>query len=194
MSHLALYTLGSPRIERDGVPVPIRRRRVIALLVHLAVTGRTHRRDSLATLFYPEHDQSQARARLRRTLSVLKTEVDTYEGYQVFPVPENIIDDQGTITAVGESFVWDQAAYQIDEFYPAAVAGLGDGFVFRGQTKQQVLFYPLSFIFNNQATLAILIMRGNPGRAGIFMTLHGLYTPQRKHKSTCTNDKICTGT
>jgi hypothetical protein len=79
------------------------------------------------------------------TLSVLRTEVDTYSGYQVFPVPENILDDQGTLTAVGESFVWDESAYEIDEFYPAAVARLGDGFVFRGQIKQQVLFHPLSF-------------------------------------------------
>ncbi|MCK4984431.1 MAG: hypothetical protein KAS40_02875, partial [Desulfobacterales bacterium] len=79
------------------------------------------------------------------TLSVLQTEVDTYSGYQVFPVPENILDEQGTLTAVGESFVWDESAYQIDEFYPAAVARLGDGFVFRGQIKQQVLFHPLSF-------------------------------------------------
>jgi len=78
-------------------------------------------------------------------LSVLQTEVDTYEGYRVFPVPENILDDQGTITAVGESFVWDQSAYEVDEFYPLAVARLGDGFVFRGQHKLQVLFYPLSF-------------------------------------------------
>ncbi|MEA2079023.1 MAG: C25 family peptidase propeptide domain-containing protein, partial [Pseudomonadota bacterium] len=79
------------------------------------------------------------------TLSVLQTEVDTYDGYQVFPVPENIVDDQGAITAVGESFVWNESAYAVDEFYPAGAAQLGDGFVFRGQIKQQVLFYPLSF-------------------------------------------------
>jgi hypothetical protein len=78
-------------------------------------------------------------------LSVLQTEVDTYEGYQVFPVPENVLDDQGAITAVGESFVWDQSAYDQDAFYPAAVACLGDGFVFRGQIKQQLWLYPLSF-------------------------------------------------
>ena len=78
-------------------------------------------------------------------LSVLSTEIDTYDGYQVFPVPENIVEEQGTLAAVGESFVWDQSAYEIDEFYPAAIAELGDGFVFRGQIKQQVLFHPLSF-------------------------------------------------
>jgi hypothetical protein len=79
------------------------------------------------------------------TLSVLKTEFDTYNGYQVFPVPENIVDEQGTITAVGESFVWDESAYEIDAFYPDVIAQLGDGFVFRGQSKQQILFYPLTF-------------------------------------------------
>jgi hypothetical protein len=78
-------------------------------------------------------------------LEVLQTEVDTYTGYRVFPVPENIIDDQGSIAAVAESFVWNQSAYAIDEFYPAAVAELGDGFVFRGQMKQQLMFYPISF-------------------------------------------------
>ena len=72
MARLALYLLGPPRIERDGVTVQIRRRNVIALLVYLAVTGRSHSRDTLATLFWPEHDQSGARAGLRRTLASLK--------------------------------------------------------------------------------------------------------------------------
>ena len=72
MSRLALYVLGPPRIERDGVPVQIRRRNIVALLAYLAVTGRSHSRDALATLFWPEHDQSGARAGLRRTLASLK--------------------------------------------------------------------------------------------------------------------------
>ncbi len=78
-------------------------------------------------------------------VSVLKTETDTYSGYRVFPVPEPVVDDQGNAAAVGESFVWDQAAYAIDDFYPAAVARTGEAFVFRDQNKQQVLFYPLTF-------------------------------------------------
>ncbi|MEJ2099380.1 MAG: C25 family peptidase propeptide domain-containing protein, partial [Desulfobacterales bacterium] len=79
------------------------------------------------------------------TLEVLQTEVDTYTGYRLLPVPENIVDDQGSTVSVAESFIWDQTAYAIDEFYPAAVAALGDGFVFRGQLKQQLMFYPISF-------------------------------------------------
>jgi hypothetical protein len=78
-------------------------------------------------------------------LSLLGTEVDTYSGYQIFPVPEHVADDQGSVAGVGESFVWNQSAYALDDFYPADVARLGDVFVFRGQRKQQLLFYPLSF-------------------------------------------------
>ena len=62
MSRLALFLLGPPRIERDGEPVEIRRRKAVALLVYLAVTGRSHSRDTLATLFWPELDQGRAQA------------------------------------------------------------------------------------------------------------------------------------
>jgi predicted ATPase len=71
MSRLALYLLGPPRIELDGRPVQISRRKVVALLAYLAVTGTPHSRDSLATLLWPERSQSRARAYLRRALSEL---------------------------------------------------------------------------------------------------------------------------
>ncbi|NIU61938.1 MAG: SARP family transcriptional regulator, partial [Pseudomonas stutzeri] len=38
----------------------------------LAVTGQSHSRDTLATMLWPEYDQSRARANLRHTLWVLK--------------------------------------------------------------------------------------------------------------------------
>jgi DNA-binding SARP family transcriptional activator len=72
MSSLALSLLGPPCIERDGVPVHVPRHKAVALLAYLAVTGQTHRRDALATLLWPEHDQSHARAGLRRALAALK--------------------------------------------------------------------------------------------------------------------------
>lgn len=37
MSNLALFLLGPPRIERDGEPVEILRRKAMALVVYLAV-------------------------------------------------------------------------------------------------------------------------------------------------------------
>ena len=72
MSRLALYLLGPHYIERDGVPLKVRRRKAAALLAYLVVSGETHSRDALATLFWPEHDQSQALGGLRRTLTSLK--------------------------------------------------------------------------------------------------------------------------
>ena len=61
MSRLALYFLGPPRVERDDVPLKIRRRKATALLAYLALTGEACNRDALAALFWPEHDRSQAR-------------------------------------------------------------------------------------------------------------------------------------
>lgn len=71
MSHLALYLLGTPRLEKDGKPVEFDTRKAIALLAYLAVTGQSHGRDALAALFWADYDQTRARAALRRTLSVL---------------------------------------------------------------------------------------------------------------------------
>ena len=71
MSQLSLYLFGPPRLELDGIPVHIPRRKAMALLAYLAVSSQSHSRDALATLLWPENDQSSARAELRRTLSVL---------------------------------------------------------------------------------------------------------------------------
>ena len=71
MSRLALYLLGPPRIERDGVSIKLNRRKAIALLAYLAVTGESHRRDSLVNLLWPEYDGTRGRAALRRTLYAL---------------------------------------------------------------------------------------------------------------------------
>jgi hypothetical protein len=76
-------------------------------------------------------------------LTVLETVVETHSGYQIFPVPSNNVDDQGT--AVAESFVIDEDAYQQDAFYPQTAAQLGDVFVLREQNKQQLVFYPFAF-------------------------------------------------
>jgi DNA-binding SARP family transcriptional activator len=71
VSHLALYLLGPPRIERDGVPIRVDTRKAIALLAYIAVTGESHRRASLINLLWPEYDRSRGRAALRRTLYAL---------------------------------------------------------------------------------------------------------------------------
>ncbi|MEJ2734960.1 MAG: AAA family ATPase [Anaerolineae bacterium] len=71
MSRLALYLLGPPQIECDGEPVKLDRRKAIALLAYLAVTGESHRRDALVNLLWPESDSSRGRAALRSALYAL---------------------------------------------------------------------------------------------------------------------------
>jgi serine/threonine protein kinase/DNA-binding SARP family transcriptional activator len=68
MAQLQLFVLGQPRLERDGRPIELNLRKALALLLYLAVSGLPHSRDALATLLWPESDQREGRARLRRTL------------------------------------------------------------------------------------------------------------------------------
>ncbi|MBC8075703.1 MAG: SARP family transcriptional regulator, partial [Chloroflexales bacterium] len=68
MAPLRLSVFGPPRLERDGGPVELNLRKALALLVYLAVSGQPHSRDALATTLWPESDQREGRARLRRTL------------------------------------------------------------------------------------------------------------------------------
>jgi predicted ATPase/DNA-binding SARP family transcriptional activator len=72
MSRLRLKLLGPPRVDLDSEPVHLGRRKALALLAYLALTQRPHSRDALATLFWPNLDQSTSRARLRRVLAVLR--------------------------------------------------------------------------------------------------------------------------
>lgn len=75
MAQIRLFVMGAPRLERNGRTVALGRRKAFALLVYLAITGEPHRRDTLATLFWPEADQVRARAALRRTLASIKAEL-----------------------------------------------------------------------------------------------------------------------
>jgi DNA-binding SARP family transcriptional activator/tetratricopeptide (TPR) repeat protein len=68
MTGLKLYVLGSPRLELNDRPVEFERHKAFALLIYLAFSSQPLRRDTLATLFWPELDQTSARAALRRTL------------------------------------------------------------------------------------------------------------------------------
>ena len=70
---LSIALLGPPVIEVDGLPLAVDTRKATALLAYLAVEGRPVRRDTLASLLWPENDPERARSALRRTLSTLRT-------------------------------------------------------------------------------------------------------------------------
>jgi predicted ATPase/DNA-binding SARP family transcriptional activator len=52
-------------------------RKALALLAYLVVSSHSHTRDALATLLWPDYDQTNARAAFRRTLSTLKKALGT---------------------------------------------------------------------------------------------------------------------
>lgn len=76
MTRLALHLLGAPQLSLAGRPLTIQRRKVLALLCYLAIRRESHRRESLAALFWPESDQQKAHGSLRRSLSILNLELE----------------------------------------------------------------------------------------------------------------------
>lgn len=93
---LKLYFLGPPRVEIDGTPVDIQRRRALALLVYLAVNGQVAGRDALATLLFPDADQRRARAYLRRDLAALNSSLPG----------DRLITDRDTIELQSSPDLW----------------------------------------------------------------------------------------
>ena len=72
---LSVYLFGPPRFELDGAPIQVSRRKGLALASYLAQTNQPASREMLATLFWPEYDQTEALKSLRRELARLKKEL-----------------------------------------------------------------------------------------------------------------------
>jgi len=68
MPRLILYLLGTPQVEYDRAPAKVSQRKPLALAAYLAVTGRPHTRERLATLLWPDTDAGRAFAYLRNAL------------------------------------------------------------------------------------------------------------------------------
>lgn len=68
MNQRNILLLGTPRLELDRRGVHLGRRKALALLAYLAVTGETYTREALATMFWPEHEAARGAAYLRNTL------------------------------------------------------------------------------------------------------------------------------
>ena len=75
---LRIRTLGTPQVWLGEVPLTFRRRKSLALLVYLALTGRAHGREVLASLFVDRASDAQAREQFRTTLNGLVEQVGTF--------------------------------------------------------------------------------------------------------------------
>ena len=78
MSELRLRLMGTPEVWLDGVRLSIQRRRALALLAFLTVTGRPHRREVLATLLAGDAADAQAHKHLSNALADLRTTLGDY--------------------------------------------------------------------------------------------------------------------
>jgi len=74
-SGLRIYLLGPLRIEHNNRPIHLSRRKVEVLLAYLLLHPERQTRDYLATLFWGDSSDSQARHSLRTALAALRKEV-----------------------------------------------------------------------------------------------------------------------
>lgn len=71
MPQLVVILFGAPEIRRDGATVKLKRRKSLALLAYLALSGQAYSRDALATLLWPDLDQAHGHTVLRSVLADL---------------------------------------------------------------------------------------------------------------------------
>ncbi|CAB1057424.1 Beta-galactosidase (EC [Olavius sp. associated proteobacterium Delta 1] len=79
------------------------------------------------------------------TLTILGTAGQAHAGYQIYPVPQTVVRGQGDKAHLAEIFAIDEQTYAADSLYPAEAARLGPTYVWRGDQKLQLQFYPLAF-------------------------------------------------
>jgi predicted ATPase/DNA-binding SARP family transcriptional activator len=117
MHTLRVFLFGTPRIERDGRVVTLGRSKAVALLAYLAVTGRPHEREPLATLLWPELDASGARNGLRRELSLLRAALG-----------DDLLDaDRRYVACSPRAGIWLDTAHFAAQFGHVAAHGHRDG-------------------------------------------------------------------
>jgi predicted ATPase/DNA-binding SARP family transcriptional activator len=114
MARLALFLLGPPRLERDGVPLHFDTRKILALAAYVAVSGPGAEggrisRESLLALLWPELEPGRARAILRRNLSVLRSALGG----------EWLVADRQTVGTDPQAHFW----LDVDEFSRRVYAG-----------------------------------------------------------------------
>ncbi|MEM7132919.1 MAG: tetratricopeptide repeat protein [Chloroflexota bacterium] len=87
MPSLTLQWLGTPQIELEYNPVHIEQAKPVALLAYLSTSQGRQPRDVLATMFWPELGQTDARGNLRHVLWSLRKAI----GHQWFEADRNSI-------------------------------------------------------------------------------------------------------
>ena len=96
MVEVTLHLFGTPRLDIDGEPMQLGRRKATALLSYLAVTRSRHHRETLATLLWPESGPEAAYSALRNVLWILRQTLLT----------RLLRTDRSTIELVEDESLW----------------------------------------------------------------------------------------
>lgn len=127
MAELKLALLGAPSVTLGGQSVVVESRKALALLFYLTITNQRQGRDWLATFFWPEQDQSRARASLRQALWLLRN-----AGLQPWLVVEqDALELRGDYECDVQYFQAALRANEIDEALALYRADLLNGFSLR---------------------------------------------------------------
>lgn len=95
MDELRLCLFDLPRIEYQGHPIKIERRKSMALAAYLAVAGKRLSRDVIADLLWPNLDREHGRSALRSTLRALTS-----------PIPIEWIEADRTTLILKREVIW----------------------------------------------------------------------------------------
>ncbi len=112
MGNLSIKVLGSPEVFHEERPLKFRSRKVLALLLYLAVEGRMIAREKISSMFWPESDERAARATLRRTLADLRVALDDTPAHTHLRIERDTLGfvstsgDELDIRAVDTAFDW----------------------------------------------------------------------------------------
>lgn len=96
MKNLKLSWLGSPIIENDNNAIHLETRKATALLAYIVLSPEPSPRERLAALFWPEFDQSRARANFRRALSSINQSLG----------PGTLVSSRETIGVAPDAILW----------------------------------------------------------------------------------------
>jgi DNA-binding SARP family transcriptional activator len=93
---IELSLLGQFALTNDAEPVELKNKKARALLVYLAITGRAHSREHLATLLWGDRFDDQARSSLRQALFALRQAIgsDVIEGDDRLELCKNVLTVQ----------------------------------------------------------------------------------------------------
>ena len=96
LAEVELRLFGTPRLDVNGEPSQLGRRKAMALLSYLAVTRNRHHRETLATLLWPESGSEAAYSALRNVLWILRQT----------PLAKLLRADRSTVELVEGDALW----------------------------------------------------------------------------------------